>query len=237
MFDFIENEELREKAVAEFEAQTTGLKTKNDELLNEKKTIQERLKAFDSIDDPAAAMEALKFIRENEQARLLQEGKFEEVIEKRVSKIKSDAMTQIEDLTTRLDISSKEAVTYKTKFNSKIIEDELRNAALAAGILSEALTDVLMRGRMEFNLADDGVSIEARDAKGALRKNQDGIVLTPQVWMEGLKSSAPHFWPKSDSADFTGKAVTTSELMQRMKELLDKGDVSGYRKLRDSQKK
>lgn len=236
MFEFITDEELRNKAVSEYEQATSGLKIKNDELLNEKKTIQERLKTFDGIDDAAAAQEALKFVRENEQARLIQEGKFEELIEKRVSQVKSDAMAKIEELTTKYTTAAQEGLTYKQKFNQKMIEDDLRSAAIAAGVRPEALSDVLLRGAIEFTLSEDGKSVEARDEKGNLRKNSDGIVLIPSVWIEGLKKTAPHYWPGSESAGFTGANASPSDLMARMQELLDKGDMVGYRRLRDQAK-
>lgn len=237
MFEYVEDEALRAKLQTEYEESITGLKTKNDELLNEKKAIQERLKSFDGIDDAVAAQEALKFVRENEQARLIQEGKFEELIEKRVSQVKSDAMAKIEELNNKYGAVSQEAVTYKQKYQTKIIEDELRNAAIEAGVRPEALSDVLLRGTMEFALSEDGTSVEARDAKGQLRKNKDGIVLIPSVWLEGLKNTAPHYWPGSDSAKLSGKSSSSSDVLAQMQELLAKGNVDGYRKLRDQLKK
>ena len=232
-FDFIEDADLKAKAIEEYNASVAGLKTKNEELITEKRTIQDKLKLFDGIDDSAAAIEALKFVRENEQARLIQEGKFEEVIEKRVSQIRADAMAKVDELALKLEATANEATLFKNKYNSKTIEDILREAAVTAGVRASTVTDVLLRGRMEFNLAEDGVSIEARDVKGQLRKNEAGLVLSPQVWLDGLKSTSPHYWEGSEGAGFTGKGVSTTDLMARMNELLDKGDFAGWKKLRE----
>lgn len=237
MFDFIEDPELKAKLIAEHEENVRGLKANNESLLGEKKSIMEKLTSFADIDDPKAALEALKFVKENEQARLIQEGKFDEVIEKKVSTVRQEAKAVIDELTSKFETTSKEAETFRLKYRTKIVDDTLRQAAIEAGVRPEALDDVLLQGRFEFSVAEDNETVECRDSKGNLRKNSDNIVITPKVWMESLKSRKPYLWPGSESAGFTGKTASDSDVVAKMQELLDKGDFAGYKKLREQTQK
>lgn len=237
MFEFVEDQELRDKLIAEHEEHVKGLKTNNEALLGEKKSIMEKLSAFADIEDPKAALEALKFVKENEQARLIQEGKFDEVVEKKVSAVRQEAKRQIDELADKLGVTSKEAEVFRNKYRTKIVDDTLRQAAIEAGVRAEALDDILLLGRMEFEVAEDNETVEARDSKGNLRKNEDNIVVTPKVWVEGLKKRKPYLWPGSEGAGFTGKTASDSDVMARMVELLEKGDFEGYRKLRTQTQK
>lgn len=248
VFEFIEDETLRQQAIEAhnltiaqvnegtkklLDEATTALKTKNDELLNEKKAVLEKMKEFEAIGDPKAAIEAMKFLKENHDAQLIKDGKVEEVIEKRVSTLKADFATRESELSRQTKEFETLASGYKRQFETKIIEDELRAAALKEGVTVAAVSDVLLRGTMLFTLGEDG-TLEARDKSGVLIKNKDGIVLTPTNWIAGLKETAPHYWPSSTGADFQGgSGGGGSDITDKLAALAAKGDMAGYRKLRD----
>lgn len=247
MFDFIEDTELREQAQTALDAQlkevndgiqdkvdaaVEGLKGKNTELLSEKKTFQEKLAKFSDISDPEKALEALSFLQENEDAQLIKAGRVDEVIAKRTSQMKIDQDAALSDLADKLVNAETSSKEFKGLYESKIMDDELRAVAHKAGIRSEAITDILLRARNIFSLGADG-SVEARDSKNALVKNDDGVVVSPGVWMESLKTSSPHYWPTSEGAGAIGSSIagdvdTTAKLV----ELAKKGDMAGYRLLR-----
>ena len=129
-----------------------------------------------------------------------------------------------------------EGTVYKTKYQRKVVDDEVREAAIKLGVRPEALNDVLLHGASVFKLADDG-QVEARDPAGNLLKNKDNLVVTPSVWVEGLKDKAPHYWPPSEGAGLGGSSHSTdSEFATQADSLLAKGDVAGYRKLREKQR-
>src|SRR6056297_228768 len=128
MFDFIEDPALREQAEGVVKAQidevksgmqdqiatavseaTAGLKENHDKLLDEKKKLQ---KTYENITDPEEALQALKLINENEEMKLLAEGKFEEVVEKRLSEKTGVFETQINELET----NNQEAVQRADKY-------------------------------------------------------------------------------------------------------------------------
>lgn len=252
LFEFIEDEGIRSQAQAAFDEHmatvkdsfqskideaVSGMKSKNEELLDEKKKISERLKEFADIEDPELAREALKFIKENEDAQLIKDGKIEEVLEKRTSQLRSDHDAIVSDLQKELDKSNLTGTHYKTLFENKTIDDSLRNAALEAGVIPEAIESVLLHGRNVFSLGKDG-TVESRDAEGNLKKTESDMIVNPKNWVEGLKKTDPYFWPGSvGSGANSGGKGGDGDLVDRMSDAAKKGDMKTYRRLREKHKK
>lgn len=257
LFDFLEDADARLKAEEAHQAalnesvQTalkeklddavnnavSGLKKKNDELLSEKKKIAETLKNFENL-DPEKAREALKFLEENENAKLLKEGKIEELLAKQTTQMREDHEAKMAEMAKKLEESNNNSHLYKTKYEQKMVEDSIRSAALKAGVRPEALEDVLTRGGNVFSLGEDG-SVEARDKNGKLVKTADDMVLTTENWVEGLKKTAPHYWPGSEGAGGLGGegGGGMDDLTAAMNDAAKKGDMVKYRKLREKHKK
>ena len=99
-FDFITDDTVRATAETTYQAEqdasatalevtiqtkvddaVAGLKSKNEELLGEKKTIQQKLQDVGDL-DVAKARAALEFFDKNEEAQMLRDGKFDELMEK-----------------------------------------------------------------------------------------------------------------------------------------------------------
>lgn len=247
MFEYIEDEDLRSKAIADFEARqkevnegidkkiaeaTERLVAKNTELLGEKKTIQEKLAEFKDITDPEKALEALNFINENEDAQLIKDGKVNELIEKRTSVMRIEHETAVQELADKLMEATEGQSTFKNLYETKVMDDAMRAVAVQAGVRIEAIPDVLLRAKSVFSLDKSGAP-EARDEKGNLIKNKDDNVVTPAVWMEDLKTTSPHYWPTSAGAGALGSGVTDSaDVTAKLADLAKRGDMKGYRKLR-----
>lgn len=247
MFDFIEDPELRQKAIDQYEASmkevtesidakideaVSGLKAKNEELLGEKKAIQEKLAQFSEITDPEKALEALRFIQENEDAQLIKEGKVDELVEKRTSNLRIEHEKQLNELKEQLEEVAGAKSKYETLYKTKIMDDAMREVAVKAGVRPEAITDVLMRSKEIFSLAEDG-TLEARDENGKLLKNDKGNVITPVVWLEGLKETAPHYWPSSSGVGARGGNITNdADLTAKLAQYAKEGNMDAYRKLR-----
>jgi DNA-directed RNA polymerase subunit F len=217
------------------EEATAGLKNKNQELLDEKKKIQDTLKNFENI-DPKKAKEALEFLETNTEAQLIKEGRIDEILEKRTSQLKSEHETVLTELNQKLEEESKGRQTFESMYKSKMIEDGLRAAALQAKVRPEAIDDVILRGRREFSLAGDG-SLEARDSEGRLRKTTDDKILTPTNWTESLKKTHPHYWPESQGVGLRGRYSTDpNDYNAALADAASKGDTEAYRKLRQKGK-
>lgn len=234
-----EQENMKEKAESllneRLEEATAGLKNKVNELLTEKKKLQEK---YSEIKDPQAALDALKFLQEDEMAKLLKEGKFEEVIERRTATLKSDYEAKITEMNSNFDAVQEKANTYESMYKTKMVEDALRNAAIKAKVRPEALTDIILRGNTIFSLGEDNRTVEARDSKGKLLMNNDGTtILTPDAWVNDLKTTARHFWPDNESAKFNPNNGDMSDLDAAIAAAANKGDSAKYRELRAKREK
>lgn len=253
-FEYIEDEALRAKALeeynqsveamksetakqiqAEVEKATAGLKASQQKLLDEKKKIQEK---YSQINDPEEALRALQLISGNEEVRLLAEGKFDEVVQRRLSTQTAQFEEQIKDLSTKYESTEMTATKYRSLYQDLIIENSITSAAIKAGILPSAVTDVLNRARQLFQVGEDERTVESRDANGKLRKTEDEKVLTPENWIESLKKVSPHFWPPSTAAGFhPGGGSTADDLEAEIQAAAKSGNQSRFRELREKQKK
>lgn len=219
----------------EIETAVSGLKTKNSEILSEKKTLQESLKLFDGI-DVEKAKEAAEFYEKNKDAEFLKDGKLEDLIEQKTSILKSDYEAELGELSQKFETTSTESTLYKGLYESKVIEDALRDEAIKAEVRPEALLDIILRGRSVFTL-DEKKQVEARDSEGKLAKTEDDKVLTPKNWIDGLKTSSPHYWPGSEGAGALGGIGNTSDIDVKMADAANRNDMKEYRRLRDLKNK
>ncbi len=247
MFDFIEDEDARAQAIAaheelikatneslqaQIDEAVAGLQNKNQELLGEKKTIAEKLATFKDITDPEKALEALKFINENEDAQLIKDGKVDELISKRTSVMRIEHENAVNELKTQLQEAATGASTFQNLYETKVMDDAMRLEAIKAGVRPEAVEDVLLRAKSIYTLDASGVP-EARDVNGNLRKNDKENVLTPSVWMEDLKTTSPHYWPSSEGVGAVGGNITNSaDLTAKLADLAARGKMPEYRALR-----
>jgi hypothetical protein len=224
---FIESK-TKEAATAAADAAVTELKTKNAEILDEKKKLQGLMAKFDGL-DVDKAKKAMDFIEKNETARLIAEGKSDEVIEQLTEKLRLKHQEQLDELTKKLSDSESTATTFRSRYEQKMVDDAIRAAASKAGILPEAVEDVLLRARSTFSFGEDG-AIEARDAKGNLVKHEEKL-LTPELWVTNLPR---HYWPASAGSGFEGKDV--SKIDAQLDSAAKSGDMKKYRALRKRQK-
>ena len=175
-----------------------GLKTNNTALLGEKKalqeqfsTLQQKVAAFDGL-DPAQIREMMSRFENDEEARLIKDGKISEVVNARAAKAIEAAERKVAEATAAAAAAAQRA----EKFSQKVLDDSLRAAAIKSGVHKHAVDDVLLSGRNIFRLDNDG---------NAIRMEGDNVVLGadgktpfgPDEWMGGLKDTKPHWFPAS----------------------------------------
>lgn len=224
---------VKEAIAAAVASEVEGLKNNRDIILQEKKDLATKLDKYKDI-DPDKVHALLEKIGQSEDAQLIADGKLDELIDKRTSTIREAAETQIAELTGELSNMSGKYDTVNTKYNRTQVDRALQEAAVAAGIRSEAISDVLLRGSSVFTLGEDG-TIEARDSKGELRKDAEGIILDPTKYIAGLRKTAPHYWPDSSGSGVTGQGGSAGDLQARIDAAAKSGDMTQYRKLREKQ--
>lgn len=191
-------DDVQAKIDAAVNAAVAGLKSKNSELLGSLKEAKDRLKAFDGI-EPEAVHSIIKRFADDEEAGLIKAGKLDEVLNKRTSRMKADAEKAIkaeQDARTKTEAKA-------AKLAGKALAGALRDAAIKAGALPEAMEDIILRGRGLWTVNDDGEVVAAEDGEVVLGK--DGKTpLTPQEWAESLRETAPHLWPRAQGTNALG---------------------------------
>lgn len=256
-FSWIADPEQRAKAEADYAAsvqalvakEVEGLKNKNNELIEEKKSVAERLTTIMSqVDglDLAKAKEAMDLLEKTKRKDLLEDGKLDEYIQAEVQtkarKIEAQFSSQLEVALQDNEKIAEKAGRYESLFKNKIIEDALRTVAMGSGCKIEPaiIEDIIYRGKRVFNLNADESGIEAKNADGSYKKTKDGDkILTPDAWAEDLKKECPHYFPPSQgtgaSGGGSGKSGGSDDLSEKIKAALDAGNMELYRELRKKQ--
>lgn len=190
------HQEALDKAVA-------GLKSKNAELLGMNKTIKSELEQFKGQFeglDVEAVKGLLSKASQDEETRLIAEGKIDEVVTKRTERLRGDYEKQLQEATQRAE----KAEAFANQFKDKVLADSIRAAALKAGALPEASDDIILRAKGTFQLNEHGEAV-ALDRDGEVIYGKDGKTpLSPLEWAESLREAAPHLWPRAVGAGQTG---------------------------------
>lgn len=231
-----EDSEAEKKALQDektaLEGEKNALVGKNKELLGEKKKVSEQLKLFGDL-DPERVKKMMSVFQGNEEAKLIADGKIEEVIQARLSNAvkpvqdENEALKQAlkekeEELSSKLAKSESQVQQLQTSIDNATIDKTIARLASADNVHASAIEDIQRRARDIFSVNDDS-SLSARDPKGNLLKLNDEI-LTPEVFIKNLKKTSPHYWPASSSGNLSGSAGDDDAAL----EAANKGDVSAF---------
>jgi len=196
-------EALTAKGQEAVDSAVTGLKTKNSELLGTIKSTKSELDQFKTQFE-GLDIESVKALlhkaSEDEETRLIAEGKLDEVVTKRTERLRADLDKQLQAEKDRAD----KAEAFANQFKDKVLSDSIREAATKAGALPEASEDIILRARSTFQLNEHGEAV-AVDRDGEIIYGKDGKTpLSPLEWAESLRENAPHLWPRAQGAGQTG---------------------------------
>lgn len=197
---------------------TTGLETNKNALLGEKKKLQEEFDAFkkqwDNIGDPEVIRGLVEKVATDEDAKLIAEGKMDEVIQRRTEALRKDLQTQVEAGATRIGELEEQLKQRDQRVKELVVDGRVRDAALGLKVEGPAVEDAIMHARMVFGLSETG-DPEARDAGGSLLMSKDGTTpLQPAEWLEGMRATKPHWFGASSgggSGGGTGERRTGDE--------------------------
>jgi len=203
---------------------TDTLKLNRDDILNEKKIMSESLKKFESY-DLEKIDKLMDSIEKSDDAKMIAEGKFDEILEKRTSQIRDGFSDEITTAKTALETAQSEIETYKARYEQKIIADDVRAEALKQGVRPDAINDVIARSTGIFELQDGKTKVA----------KPDGYVDSVERFIKSLKDSASYYWP--DKANFNLKGGDHKQITDRMNDAAEAGDFETYKKMREAQTK
>lgn len=194
---------LIDKAVKEA---TSGLAANRDEILSEKKTLQEKLEQMSNTWkdlDPEAVRNIMGRLENDEEAKLLAEGKTDEVIARRTERLQADHAKQMQNLEAKIAELTQNYEGATGTVKQLKVEGGLRQAAAELGLVPSAIEDALGRAMNVFKVSDDGSLIA--EEKGSTAYGKDGKTpLTPAEWLESMKEKAPHWFPAPSGAGAGG---------------------------------
>lgn len=175
----------------------------NTELMKQLTQVEESVTAYRTLgDDPAKLAEELKELRSLRQRvddrDLVDKKGFEEALNKRTAEMKASADNQIRTLTEALKKAELERDTAVTRHQRSVIDRDLTDAALAAGVRPTAIPDLLFRAERAGWILTEKNKVVLRDDEGGTQYviGADGASpLTPKEWINGhVRDTAPHFF-------------------------------------------
>ena len=218
---------------AEVDELVAGLKNKNGELLGSQKqlkadlaTMQEQLKRFDGI-DPEAVHNILKRFSDDEEAKLIAEGKIDEVLNRRTERMQGAHQKQVKDLQAQLEAANKRA----DQFTGRVLSDAVRAAGLDAGIHKSAVADAIFRAQGAFVVDENG---ERAARQNALHTPANPLPHT--AWFDDRRHRAPHWFPAPQGGGLgadsgTGTKKRGGMTAQEIKAYIDRHGMQAYLKL------
>ncbi|MBD0648223.1 hypothetical protein [Acinetobacter baumannii] len=169
----------------------TALQSERDAAKNAKLELQKLQKQFEGI-DPEIVKKVFAQIDQDEEAKLIAEGKVNEVIQKRTEKMREEHEKLLKAEKERAD----KAEAYAQKFKQSVIQSQIVQAAIELEALPEATPDIAFLAQSKFALDENGKAV-AVDENGEVVIGKDGQTpMTPKEWVESLREQKPYYWPK-----------------------------------------
>ncbi|HGL3662965.1 TPA: hypothetical protein ACKEVR_003678, partial [Acinetobacter baumannii] len=168
----------------------TALQSERDAAKNAKLELQKLQKQFEGI-DPEIVKKVFAQIDQDEEAKIIAEGKVNEVIQKRTEKMREEHEKLLKAEKERAD----KAEAYAQKFKQSVIQSQIVQAAIELEALPEATPDIAFLAQSKFALDENGKAV-AVDENGEVVIGKDGQTpMTPKEWVESLREQKPYYWP------------------------------------------
>ena len=187
---------------AQIATEVAGLKQKNVDLITKNGQLKEQAaevaRKYDGI-DADVARSVLQRFNDDEERALIAAGKIDDVLKKRTERMQADHAKML-----RAEQEARTQAEGKaSKLAARTLAGAVRDAAIKAGALPEAMEDIVLRAGPIWRLNDDGEPVAMNGDEVILSK--DGKTpLTTQEWAESLRETAPHLWPKAQGTNAPG---------------------------------
>lgn len=170
-------------------------KTKLDEFRATNIELLRKLEGYKDVD-----LSKYKSLLETEQKirekQLIEAGKVDEVVTERIRTLRTELENQVNEKDQALNIANKQLEVL-------LIDNAVKSAAIASGVLPTAVDDVILRAKTMFSIKDGNPV--ALDVKGEIVYDIDGEKpLSIDSWLKSLKKSAPHLFAGSQGGGAGG---------------------------------
>lgn len=176
-------------------ARLDEFRANNIALAQERDTLRQRYEGI----DPTKARELLAKSQAEQDKKLIDAGKVDELVAQRVEAMRADYEAQLQG-------AASKGKKLETQLESLLIDGAIRDAAARAGIRATAVEDVLLRGRALFQLVE-GKALPMQSDK--ILYGKTGEAITIDEWLNDLSGRAPHLFEPSRGGGAAGGAVGT----------------------------
>ena len=180
-----------------------------DELKAQVADLESKLSDFDGL-DVDALKELAEKLNEDDDLKLVKDGKVEELVAKHTKRVVAAKDKVIAEKDEEIKKVTAERDESDGKLRTLVVEGALQAAGIEAGVRKEAMPDAVYRGNQIFTVGDDGEPV-ALNGDGTSEMGPDGKPLTPLTWMESMKEQAPHWWPGDSGSGAAGAGGDTKK--------------------------
>jgi hypothetical protein len=192
------------------------------------KELNKLRKDIDGL-DPVKAREALARVQELEDKKLIDEGKFEELVAQRTKRLQDDHATQISEFQKNVKERESQLAKLTEELSTERIDNALVLHATKAGVRPGALPDVINRARRVWRLVD-GVPTPT-DGDKLIYGKDPSKPLPMEEWLDGLrKGDGAHLFEGSGGGGASNTATSNGRNVVLTREQAK--DPSTYRAAR-----
>jgi len=163
-------------------------KQKLDEFRNNNVELMKKLEDFKGI-DPKEYTSLKELKQKVDESKLVEAGKVDEAVQARVSTLKEEYETKLQERESRLTQAERQ-------LESTLLSSQIQRLAVKHGAEEGAMDDVMLRAQTVFRLIDG--ELTPLDSKGQVIYGRNGTdPMSGEEWMKGLIKTAPHLFKAS----------------------------------------
>ena len=186
----------------------------NREAADRRKAVKELEEKYAGI-DPVKVREMMAKLDQDGEAKLLAEGKIDEVVNKRTEKLRADLQKQLDEAHGKAQAAEQRSKQY----SQRVLDDRIREAVTGKVHNSAIMSGDVLRAAREIFILDEHGNAVQLDADGKPVLGKDGkTAFSPAEWIESMVEIAPHWFPASSSgggANGSGNGSNGSRTMKR----------------------
>lgn len=187
------------KTQADIDRMQVGLSKEREE----HKTTKEKLRVWEGlerseIDCKLARLEELEVASKDSIPKAEMDKKLDELAEVRTKNRMLPVERERDALRKKLDEAEQTISQLTAEKNRRIVHDKVREAAVAAKVQPEVMSDVLLLSDNVFELGEDGELLTKENAYGV------DAGLSPDTFFQMQQERRPYWWPPSTGGGSKG---------------------------------
>lgn len=166
-------------------------KSRLDEFRNTNIELSKKLEGFKDV-DPVKYKELVTIEQKLRDAKLVEVGKVDQLVDERVKTMRTEFDTERTALKTQISAQARQ-------LESLLIDSSVREVAIKSGVSAAAVEDVLLRAKNVFEISEGRVvPFEIKNGTKNIIYGRTGEhPMTISEWVEGLSKAAPHLFGKT----------------------------------------